>query len=489
LGRFFPASAPAPVDAVDADLAERAAGGDNTAFEELYRRHAQAAWRVAYAVTTNREDAADAVSDAFTRVLQALPAGRLREGGSFRAYLLTATRRAGIDQLRRRGRHQEGDVATLADQSADALAVATPTDRLLDAADGALVAAAFRGLPERWRSVLWLTEVEQIPAKEAAPLLGLSPNGVAQLAVRARNGLRERYLQAHLREGEVPTACRFTVEHLGAYVAGALSPRDLAKVDQHLAGCEPCRARHAELEELGGRLRRIVVPLPLGLGALALKKWRFHGGLSAVGKVRKTAALAGKAERPLAVMSATLFAAGLAGVGIVGGGRGMPIDGPGSNLAAPPVNAQTVVPSVALPSLTAIGADQSTALPGRAENLFTERRRGAADQAPVFFDDVIVQDAAPAPAPAPPPPADTNDPGPVVGPTPPAPKPAAQVRISLSAGGTGASAAAGQGSNSCTGGTVASQSAGCTPPPPNSDHILTASTGGTQLPAHEIGLP
>ncbi|HEV7888527.1 MAG TPA: sigma-70 family RNA polymerase sigma factor, partial [Acidimicrobiales bacterium] len=431
----------------DADLAERAAAGDTTAFGELYRRHAPMAWRVAYTVTSNREDAADAVSDAFTRVLQALPAGRLRDGGSFRAYLLTTTRRAGIDTARKRNRPLR----------ADAITPANPTEHLLDAADSALVAAAFRGLPERWRSVLWLTEVEQIPAKEAAPLLGLSPNGVAQLAVRARNGLRERYLQAHVGVGHVPAACRPTVDRLGAYVAGALAPRDLAKVDQHLAGCEPCRARHAELEEMGEGLRRIMVPLPLGLGALALKQWRFQGGLSAAGRLRKTAALAGRAERPLAVMSATLFAAGLAGLGLVGKTPPAPAaEGP-----VPRVRGADRVLSAATPprvlSWPTSGNLRGDTIP--AESPAAEARlrtRSGTVPAGVGPGDLwtdVFDVVSPADHTAPPttPPTTT--------PQPPA-KPAAQVQVTVSGGGQRATAAAGHGANSCTGGAVGGQAAG-----------------------------
>src|SRR3954451_24079470 len=88
----------------DGALATAAAEGDGSAFEELYRRHHQAAWRVAMAVTRQRDDAADAVAEAFTKVLQALPKGRLADGVPFRPYLLTSTRNAAVDVLRRNGR-------------------------------------------------------------------------------------------------------------------------------------------------------------------------------------------------------------------------------------------------------------------------------------------------------------------------------------------------------------------------------------------------
>ena len=246
-------------------LVDRVVAGFDGDFEELYRRHASAAWRVAQAVTGNAHDAADAVAEAFARVLQAVKAGRLLDASAFRGYLLAATRNASLDTLRRAGKTRP-----TADDDLDGLDLATtgPDDALTGAGDAAMIAEAFRNLPERWRSVLWLTEVEGVSTKDVAEQLGISANGAAQLAVRARAGLRERFLQAHLKSTAAPD-CRFTVDRLGAYVGGGLAPRDLAKVDQHLAGCEPCRLKKEELEDLGTGLRRIVLPLPLALAGIA----------------------------------------------------------------------------------------------------------------------------------------------------------------------------------------------------------------------------
>jgi RNA polymerase sigma factor (sigma-70 family) len=251
----------------DAVLVDRVLAGFDDAFDELYRRHANAAWRVGQAVAGNAHDAADAVSEAFARVLQAVKAGRLQDGDAFKSYLLAATRNSALDAVRRNGRSQPADTDTLDGPTDDG----SPVDQVTGGEDAAIVATAFRNLPERWRSVLWLTEVEGVATKDAAQQLGLSPNGTAQLAVRARAGLRDRYLQAHVRNHAKPE-CRFTVDHLGAYVGGSISPRDLAKVDQHLAGCDDCAARKAELEDMGATLRRIVLPIPLGLAAVSATK-------------------------------------------------------------------------------------------------------------------------------------------------------------------------------------------------------------------------
>jgi RNA polymerase sigma factor (sigma-70 family) len=297
----------------DGDLAVKAAQGDREAFEELYRRHARTAMRVAYRVTGNIHDASDAVSEAFARVMQALPQGRLDQPSRFRPYLMSATRHAAVDVLRRSGRQvpSDGDLEP-------AQTFAGPPEKLIDAADSSMVALAFRDLPERWRSVLWLTEVEAIPAREAAPMLGLSPNGVAQLAVRARNGLRERYLQAHLRE--VDGECRQTVERLGAYVGGGLSPREVARVDQHVAACDACRTREGDLQEIGTTLRRALAPVPAVGSGVARWLWRMasrahHAATSVMPGTDQ--AVAAKIV-PVGVAAAGVFVAGLAGAGVVG---------------------------------------------------------------------------------------------------------------------------------------------------------------------------
>ncbi|HEX2042847.1 MAG TPA: sigma-70 family RNA polymerase sigma factor [Acidimicrobiales bacterium] len=248
----------------DAALVRAASVNDEAALAELYRRHAPAAARVARSVAANREDAADAVAEAFTRVFAALTSGRVGTL-DFRSYLLAATRNVAIDNLRRSDRvGPAGDPATFDRTEARG----GPSDELVAGEESALIAQAFRDLPERWQSVLWLTEVERVTPSEAAGVLGLSANNVSQLAVRARARLRERYLQALVHNHAAP-ACQATVDRLGAHVAGTLTDRRRAEVERHLAACPECRRRRADVEELGASLRR-AVPVPAAvLGALA----------------------------------------------------------------------------------------------------------------------------------------------------------------------------------------------------------------------------
>ena len=172
----------------DDDLLDRARQGDRGAFETLYRRHREAARRVAAVVSDSGADADDAVAEGFARLLAALPrlAGRPIV---FRAYLLTTVRNVATDRHRRmrkvdlREAVPEGPSEPPADQGA------------LSAAENHLVTQALQTLPARWRTVLWLTAVEGLSPAEIGRRIGITPAAVAALAYRSRQGLRTAYLQ------------------------------------------------------------------------------------------------------------------------------------------------------------------------------------------------------------------------------------------------------------------------------------------------------
>jgi RNA polymerase sigma factor (sigma-70 family) len=252
----------------DAELIAGARKGDSDSYGELYRRHVDSARAAARALTRSRSDADDVTSEAFARVLRALQSG----GGpdvSFRPYLVTAVRNVFYDKVRRNREEPTEDMS-------DEVNVA-----LLDAAnsqeDGTFAAAAFATLPERWQLVLWHTEVEGRSVSEVAPLLGLAPNAVAALAYRAREGLRQAYLQAHLRDQNTAD-CRECAANLGAYVRDGLSARDRRRVENHLDGCASCTALVAELADTNNTLRAALIPALIGVSSAA-----YLGGLGGHG--------------------------------------------------------------------------------------------------------------------------------------------------------------------------------------------------------------
>jgi RNA polymerase sigma factor (sigma-70 family) len=249
------------------ELLDRAREGDRSAFGTLYLRHRDAARKVAGMCASSAADAEDAVAEGFARVFAALPrmAGRQI---AFRPYLLTCVRNAATDRLRRERR------IDLRDQMPETAGSAQADDMALLGLERNLVGEALQALPARWRTVLWLTEVEGLSPAEVSRRIGIKPNAVAALAYRARKGLREAYLQAHLK-AEASEDCRATVGRLGNYVRGDLPEKERLAVQAHLDTCAKCRCRRDELTDVNATLRNAFLPVPLLLAGLQRKAFSF----------------------------------------------------------------------------------------------------------------------------------------------------------------------------------------------------------------------
>ncbi|WP_188188737.1 sigma-70 family RNA polymerase sigma factor [Nonomuraea sp. SYSU D8015] len=239
----------------DADLLQAAREGNAAAYGQLYERHVAAARALARQLVRGTE-VEDVVAEAFTKILDLVGRGGGPES-SFRTYLLTVVRRTVYDRSRIEGRQLT--TGEIEDYDPGVPFV----DPALVGLEKSLIARAYLSLPERWRAVLWHTEVERSKPAEVAPLLGLSANGVAALAYRAREGLRQAYLQMHL--GAQPEhECRPVLRKMGAYVRGGLTRRDSKTIDEHVSGCEECHGILLELTDVNRGLRVMVGPLIAG---------------------------------------------------------------------------------------------------------------------------------------------------------------------------------------------------------------------------------
>ena len=235
---------------------------------------------------------------------------------AFRAYLFTVVRRvAGLRREKNRRVQPTDDIAVL--EAGTALA-GTAEEPALAGFERGVVARAFHSLPERWQAVLWHTEVEGLTPAEIAPILGLTANGVAALAYRAREGLRQAYLQQHLQD-PLDEGCRSVAGKLGAYVRGGLGTRETAQVEAHLEDCGTCRGLLLELGDVNHGMRAVIAPLVLGLlglGALGVAL-PVGGGLAA----GAAAAAAAAGRRAAGAGAGGVAAGGTRAAGRCGGDR------------------------------------------------------------------------------------------------------------------------------------------------------------------------
>ncbi|MEI2730756.1 MAG: sigma-70 family RNA polymerase sigma factor [Dermatophilaceae bacterium] len=261
----------------DAALLAGAREGDSDAYAELWRRHLTTAYAVAHRYR-GRASAEDVVAEASLRVYGLLRAGK-GPTTNFRSYFLSAVKTVAVDLAR-------GDLRVVPSETED-LESAAEQVKAYDVearVDQDLVRTAFSRLPERDEQVLWHTTVEGRSPAAVATTMGLTPNGVSVVALRARDALRARYLEAHA-DRAISRArdeeCRWVLAQMGRYVRGKLPVRQRARVEEHLAGCARARALALELTEVNRGLKAVMVPLIFVAGTSTGAAW--IGGLAGAG--------------------------------------------------------------------------------------------------------------------------------------------------------------------------------------------------------------
>lgn len=247
-------------------LLSRLRGGQDDAFGELFEQHAPAVRRLARSLANDASEAEDITAETFFRVLRAIKRGN-GPVDNVRGYLLTVARRVAWEW-----KGAAHDVPVSDDELTSRAGVTENTAS--NSAEYSLITRAFTSLPERWRTVLWRTEVEGDQPAVVAPHFGLSPNATAALARRARQGLRAAYLQAHLGSNLGNNGCRSVLDKLGSYTAGAVTTAEASRISAHLGGCSGCRSTHDELRDVCHSLRAnsaaivLAVPAAAGVGSM-----------------------------------------------------------------------------------------------------------------------------------------------------------------------------------------------------------------------------
>jgi RNA polymerase sigma factor (sigma-70 family) len=236
----------------DAVLITAVRRGDVAAYGILYQRHLRAARRAAAAFAPNWVERDDLVAESFAQVLRVLRAG-CGPNEKFWPYLLTTMRNAVVSRRRR------DSPLSLVAEVPD-----TPPHGHDDPAStrthALVAAAAFAQLPRRWQLVLWYTEIEDQSPTEAAELLGLSPNGVAALAYRARKALRQAYLGQYVPTAAPSRTCQTVVEQLPGWIRHTSTVRTTQQIIDHLNGCTNCRNLATDLGQLNQQLPRLPIP-------------------------------------------------------------------------------------------------------------------------------------------------------------------------------------------------------------------------------------
>lgn len=180
----------------DDQLVAAMLAGDAAAYERVAREHAPRLLAVARRLLRNEEDARDAVQEAFVSAWKGL-AG-FRAGARLSTWLHRIAVNAALMRLRARGCRKEATVTDLLPKFIDdghQLEPQTPWRDTADAAmltseDCRLVRSAIDRLPDTYRTVLLLRDIEGMDTEQAAGVLQISTNAVKIRLHRARQALR-----------------------------------------------------------------------------------------------------------------------------------------------------------------------------------------------------------------------------------------------------------------------------------------------------------
>jgi len=173
----------------DEDVVARVRGGDTAVFEILMRRYNQRLFRAARAILRDDADAEDAVQGAYLAAYTHLDqfAGAAR----FSTWLTRIAVREALGKLRTRRRRGEVDLEgkeemLMSDETDD-----SPEKHAARRELAGVLESAVDALPEIYRIVFMMREIEQLSTQETADVLELSEEAVKVRLHRARAMLRD----------------------------------------------------------------------------------------------------------------------------------------------------------------------------------------------------------------------------------------------------------------------------------------------------------
>ena len=182
----------------DDDVVSRVRAGETRLYEMLMRRYNQRLFRVIRSVVMNDDEAEDVLQEAWVRAYEHLDqfAGR----ASFSTWVTRIAFHEALARTRKNRRwtpleNPEGEI--MAEAERRQTTAETPEMQAERSQLGRMLQAAVDGLPETYRSVFVLREVEQLSTTETAECLELSEEAVKTRLHRSRALLR-RDLESRL---------------------------------------------------------------------------------------------------------------------------------------------------------------------------------------------------------------------------------------------------------------------------------------------------
>lgn len=196
VARMSPSAASVSADREDVALIPRLQRGDEAAFEQLVRTHGGRMLAVARRMVADEHLAQDVVQDALLSAFRAI--GNFSEQAQLSTWLHRIVVNSALMKLRTRRRKPECSLTALLPEFLDDGHQTDPAAAWTLSAEEACASAEMRelvresiaALPDMFRTVIVLRDLEQLPTEETAQMLGVTESVVKTRLHRARLALR-----------------------------------------------------------------------------------------------------------------------------------------------------------------------------------------------------------------------------------------------------------------------------------------------------------
>jgi RNA polymerase sigma-70 factor (ECF subfamily) len=165
-------------------------------FGEMVGRQARFMFQVAFGLLRNRQDAEDAVQEAFLKLYRGEAWLRMENE---RGFLARTVWRVALDHLPLVAERMSSDVSEM-ELAASGGVGTSPEQSAVDKDERALLRRLIDGLPEELRRPLVLSSVEEMTSREVAEAMGIPEGTVRTRVMRARTELRRRFVA--MKEGQ-----------------------------------------------------------------------------------------------------------------------------------------------------------------------------------------------------------------------------------------------------------------------------------------------
>lgn len=178
----------------DEEVVDRVLAGETALYEIIMRRYNQRLYRVVRAILRDDAETEDVMQDAYVRAYQHL--GQFEKRAPFSTWLTRIAVHEALARVRRRSRTQQFDL------TADGEILVNPSDaspnpeqNTSQAELSRMLEEAILSLPEDYRAVLMLRDVEELSTAETAAALSLSEENVKVRLFRGRAMVRKNLFE------------------------------------------------------------------------------------------------------------------------------------------------------------------------------------------------------------------------------------------------------------------------------------------------------